>query len=77
MTTKYYVDGKETTRDELLKGARYVDTMHEVKDIYTALMSYEDNANELSRCGDELLEKGETIIDGCLMILNGNKLYEA
>lgn len=77
MNEIYYVDGIKTTRESLINNAQYIDTVQSVKDIDIILRGYLDDDLTVESCEAQLLEAGETIIDGCLIILQGKNLFEA
>lgn len=77
MNETYYVDGVKTTRESLINNAQYIDTVQSIKDIDIILRGYLDDELIVESCEAQLLETGETIIDGCLIILQGKKLFEA
>lgn len=77
MNETYYVDGVKTTRESLINNAKYIDTVQSIKDIDIILRGYLDDDPKVESCETQLLETGEAIIDGCLIILQGKKLFEA
>lgn len=77
MNETYYVDGVKTTRESLINNAQYIDTVQSIKDIDIILRGYLDDELIVESCEAQLLEMGEAIIDGCLIILQGKKLFEA
>lgn len=77
MNETYYVDGVKTTRESLINNAKYIDTVQSIKDIDIILRGYLDDDVIVENCETQLLETGETIIDGCLIILQGKELFEA